>query len=408
MHHSCLLNDNCDGTFTVVGKYKWYGTGNRRSPRVKTKNPLPEDASPPVEARPPATWVTVREQQRFATIKEGARVDGRLNLREEKTVDELMLLSSSSVHSSAEALENSELSDASRALPSLDVEECSFEPEASSSHGFSRPKEVNSEDENSSHTSGHDEVKLGKEPFVLSDAKQENWSLVGKFLDGRQSFTPKRGHFATLLSSPRSRDIVTRPGVGFIADQPKKVRLLMVHMTGEEPPVPCNSCALGRGPFEKCVSISKKGAGETTNGIVCCTNCASNRNLQLSCNVEELLSQPPAAQVSSPHKEHKKHKDPESTEQVSSGISSQITKVDSHFTLAVHFLKMDGSLELDAAPSGVRLCSLTTGKVLVELQGNSPFLMGAHGMFKIMPTIGARISNATKTGAILHVSTVKS
>lgn len=69
---------------------------------------------------------------------------------------------------------------------------------------------------------------------------------------------------------------------------------------------------------------------------------------------------------------------------------------------------MDGELELDAAPSGVRLCSLTTGKVLVELQGNSPFLMGAHGMFKVMPTIGARISNATETEAIFHVSTVKS
>lgn len=408
MHHSCLLNDNRDGTFTLVGKYDGLKNMGHCPAMVKTKDPLPECAPPPVGARPPATWVTVRQQESFAAIKSDARVRGTLNLCEEKTVDELMLFSSYAMNSSAEVSEDSELSDNSPATPRLDVEEGSSKPEASSGSRLSRSERGSPEDQIRSHTSVHDETRPVKEPFVLSDVEQENWSLVGKFLDGRQAITPKRGYFATLLSSPRSRDIVTRPGLSFVADQPKKVRLLMVHLTGKEPPVPCNSCALGRGPFKKCVSVSKKAAGETTNGIVCCTNCAGNGILQHSCNVEELLSQPPAAQLSSPHKEHKKHRNHEPKEQASSGISSQITKIDSHFTLTVHFLKIDGSLELDAAPSGVRLCSLTTGKVLVELQGNSPFLMGAHGMFKIMPTIGARISNATETEAILHVSTVKS
>lgn len=389
-------------------KQKW---GGNRPPLVKTKDALPEDAPPPVVAQPPATYHTLRQQETFAAVKKSAQMGTMPKPREERTVDELMLVSSFPVHSPAEASKSSEHGDASRALSCLGVEEGSSKPHTgtSSGHGLNRPpEEESSEDESRPHTPELDEVKPGKEPLVLSDAKQDNWSLVGKFLDGRQVLAPKRGHFATLLSSHRIRDIVTRAGENFIADQPKKVRLLIVHMTGEESSVPCNSCALGRGPFEKCVSISKKAAGETTNGVVCCTNCASNRILQFGCNVEELLSQPPAAQVSSPHKEHKKCKDPEPREQGSSGISSQITKVDSHFTLAVHKLKMDGSLELDAAPSGVRLCSLTTGKILVELQGNSPFLMGAHGMFKVMPTIGARVSNATETEAILHVSTVKS
>lgn len=387
-------------------KRKW---GGNTPPLVKTKDALPEDAPPLVAAQPPATYLTLRQQETFAAIKKSAQMGIMPKSREEKTVDELMLVSSFPVHSSAEASKGSEVGDASRASPCLGVEKGSSKPHTSSGHGLNRPpEEESSEGETRAHSSGPDEVKPGKERFVLSDTKQQNWSLVGKFLDGRQVLAPKRGHFATLLSSPRTRDIVTRAGQNFIADQPKKVRLLIVHMTGKESSVPCNSCALGRGPFEECVSISKKAAGETTNGVVCCTNCASSRTLQLSCDVEELLSQPPAAQVSSPHKEHKKHKDAEPREQTSSGISSQITKVDSHFTLAVHKLKMDGSLELDAAPSGVRLCSLTTGKVLVELQGNSPFLIGAHGMFKMMPTIGARISNATETEAILHVSTVQS
>lgn len=386
-------------------KHKW---GGNRPPLVKTKDALPEDAPPPVVAQPPATYLTLRQQETFAAIEKSAQMGIMPKSREEKTVDELMIVSSFPVHSSAEASRSSELGDASPAPPCLGVGEGSSKPQTSSGHGLNQPSEKeSSEHESRPPTSGHDQVKPGKEPFVLSDAKQDNWSLVGKFLDGKQVLAPKRGHFATLLSSPRIRDIVTRAGENFIADQPKKVRLLIVHMTGKESSVPCNSCALGRGPFEKCVSISKKAAGETTNGVVCCTNCASDRVLQRSCNVEELLSQPPAAQVSTPHKEHKKHKEVEPREQASSGISSQITKVDSHFTLAVHKLKMDAELELHAAPSGVRLCSLTTGKVLVELQGNSPFLMGAHGMFKIMPTIGARISNATETEAILHVSTVK-
>lgn len=388
-------------------KHKWGGNRNRNPPLVKTKDPLPEDAPPPVVARPPATYVTLSQLETFAAIKKSAQMGTAPKSREEKTVDELMLVSSFPGHSSAEASKRSELGDASHASPCLGVEEGSTKPHTSSGHGLNRPpEEESSEGKNRSHTSGPDEVKPGKERFMLSDTKQQNWSLVGKFLDGRQVLAPKRGHFATLLSSPRIRDIVTRAGENFIADQPKKVRLLIVHMTGKESSVPCNSCSLGRGPFEKCVSISKKAAGETTNGVVCCTNCASDRVLQRSCNVEELLSQPPAAQVSTPHKEHKKHKEVEPREQASSGISSQITKVDSHFTLAVHKLKMDAELELDAALLGVRLCSLTTGKVLVELQGNSPFLMGAHGMLKIMPTIGARISNATETEAILHVSTV--
>lgn len=382
---------------------------NAHPPLVVRKKALPEHEPPPVVAQPPTTYLTLRQQETFAAIQKSAQMGIMPKSCEEKTVDELMLASSFPVNSSAEATKGGELGDASRAPPCLGVEEGSVEPHTTSGHGLNRPpEEKSSEDESRPHTPELDEVKPGKEPLVLPDAKEDNWSLVGKFLDGRQVLAPKRGHFATLLSSPRIRDIVTRAGENFIADQPKKVRLLIVHVTGKEPSVSCNSCALGRGPFEKCVMISKKAAGETTNGIVCCTNCASDRVLQRSCNVEDLLSQPPAAQVSTTHKEHKKHKEVEPREQASSGVSSQITKVDSHFTLAVHKLKMDGELELDAAPSGVRLCSLTTGKILVELQGNSPFLMGAHGMFKIMPTISARISNATEIEAILHVSTVGS
>lgn len=127
---------------------------------------------------------------------------------------------------------------------------------------------------------------------MTQDTAQENWHLVSKFVTGRQLYPPKRSHFAALLSSTRTRDIATRPTVKFVADRPKNVRLLIVHTNGIELPVPCNSCASGHGPFKKCIAISKQAAGETTCGIVCCTNCATDDKLQRKCNVEELLRQP--------------------------------------------------------------------------------------------------------------------
>lgn len=168
MHHSCLLNDNRDGTFTLVGKYDGLKNMDHCTAMVKTKDPLPECAPPPVGARPPATWVTIRQQESFAAIKSDARVRGTLNLCEEKTVDELMLFSSYAMNSSAEVSEDSELSDNSPATPRLDVEEGSSKPEASSGSRLSRSERGSPEDQIRSHTSVHDETRPVKEKKRLS------------------------------------------------------------------------------------------------------------------------------------------------------------------------------------------------------------------------------------------------
>lgn len=352
-----------------------------------------------MESRLPATRITVHQQKLFAANQKKAALRTETDSCEEKTVDEMMLDASFLFLSSA----------GSSRIPSFSgLEQSSNEHEASSADGFSPNEEAESHGKGSDHHLGPVNTRQGEACSASRDAMQENWRLLRKFITDRQFYPPKRGHFATLLSSPRSRDIVTRPRVRFVADQPKKVRLLMVHMTGEEPFVPCDSCALGRGPFKKCVTISKKAAGETTNGIVCCTNCASKRSLQLSCNAEELLSQPPAGQVGPQQKQRKKHVAPEPREHASPVISSRSTKVDSRFTFEVHVLPLDGSLELDPKPSSIRLCSLASGKVMVQLEGTSPFLIGTHGMFKLMPAMSAQVSNASEADSVLHVSTVKS
>lgn len=188
-----------------------------------------------------------------------------------------MLSSSCFVLSSAEASGHSELSDLSRTSSFQDSERRSYEPKESDRNELKSPPTAKPGARSTALTLRPEEHRHGQASPAPHDATQENWRLVRKFITGKQFYPPKRGHFAALLSTARARDIVTRPGTRFVADQPKKVRLLMVHMTGEEPSVPCNSCARGRGPFKKCVAVSQKAAGETTNGLVCCTNCASKK-----------------------------------------------------------------------------------------------------------------------------------
>lgn len=391
--------------------YTQYMNGRHRPALVKSKNPLPKlPKESMMQPRPPASWVTIQQQKLFAESQKKARSRTAEDSCEAKTVDEKMLYSDFEDVSSDETSASSESSKLS-STPSLpSPQQRSPEPDASSVGGSNWSDDEESDEEASSRRKTTRSLRLQKVKHVKvqcppGDATQENWGLISKYFGVRHYQPHKTGHFAALLSTPRSRDILTRPDVRFIADQPKKIRLLIVHITGKEPPVPCNSCALGRGPFKKCVAISKAAAGDTTNGIVCCTNCASKRGLQHSCNLETLLDQPAPVRQ---REQRKGRLAPESREQSSlSNANPRVTKVDSRFTFAVHMLSVDSSLDLDAEPLSVRLCSVATGKVMVELEGNMPFLIGPHGMFKLMPEMTAQVSNASEEEAVLHVSILK-
>lgn len=408
-HHSCLLNDNRDGTFTIL-KYARQQNGDRRPAVVESKNPLPKYAPPVVAPRPPVKWASVDQAQLFAASQKVARSRPALSSSKEKTVDEMMLHSGCVALCPAETSGSSEPIKLSRTPSPRDTKECSSEPQAFSNNDSSPPLKAELDDESTGLLLGPGKNKHETASHLPRDATKENWRLVEEFIAGIQFYPSKRGQFTALLSTPRSRDIVTRPGVTFIANQPKKVHLLIVHMTGTEPAVACDYCAQGRGPFEKCVAISQKAASEITNGVACCTNCARKRNLQQRCNLEELPTQKKIGQIASQHKERKEHLAPEPREQSRLSGSSQVSEngVDSRFKRTDHPLPRDGSLVLNAEPSGVRLCSPTMGKVLVELEGNSPFLMGPHGMFTLMPAMSAEVSNASEVDAVLVVYTVKS
>ncbi|KAL1879197.1 hypothetical protein Daus18300_001776 [Diaporthe australafricana] len=431
-HHSCLLNDNCDGTFTQVGEYTSnLQNGSKRPALVKSKTPLPADASPMVEPQPPTKLATVRQQEQLAASQEKALSSSVPDENEENTVDEMMLNPIYKTRLiSTEASESSALSALSR-TPSLQ----NFQQPLSEATAFSGKSFVQSKREIPVEETKSRVLRIGRSspkdaPRTPHDATQENWRLVSKVFTGRQFYQPKRGHFAALLASLRKRNISLRSRAAFDATMPRSVRLLIAHITGEQLPVPCKSCASGRGPFKRCVAISKKASSEITNGIVCCTNCASKNNLQRKCSVEEMLAQPRIAgsEVAAPgvnqiitpkvhsmrpsqpttargiDSEHKERLAPASNEQGGLSINSRTFKVDSRLTFEVRVIPVDGSLLLDNGPSSRKLCSLATGKVMVELEGNAPFVIGPHGMFQLMPGRSGRVTNASQVDAVLHVS----
>lgn len=410
-HRSCLLNDNRDGTFTILEKADRLQNGDRRPALVKSKNPLPKTAPPIMEPRPPVRWASVEQEQLFSASQKEARSRPAPDCSEEITVDETMLHSGRVVLSAAGISSSSERITFSRTPSPRHIEEWWLsQPEAPSSKDSSPPVKAESHNDSTSPPPGLDKYKHAKASHPPRDATEENWRIVKEYITGIQFYPSKRGQFAALLSTPRIRNIATRSGVRFIADQPKKIHLLIVHMTGTEPSVACDSCAQGRGPFQNCVAISQKAAGEITNGFVCCTNCASNWGLQQRCNLEQLSSQQAVGQADPQPKARKENLPPERREQASLGISSQSfeTEIDSRFKRTGLPLPRDGSLQFNAEPSCIRLCSPTMGKVLVELEGNSPFLMGPHGMFTLMPAMSAEVSNASEADAVLIVYTVKS
>lgn len=347
-----------------------------------------------IQPQPPAGWTKVTQKEYFAASLKKARLTAVPYSSEVITVDDMMLQTGFFDFSGA-----SELSELSR-TPSVQQTPFSSTLDASFSSGSTTTALLDKKS-----TVNGPECVAGKQEDAsktLRDDAKENWRLIRKFLTGRQFYPPKRGHFSALLSTPRSRDIILRAGVRFVADQPKKVRILMAHMTGQES-MPCNSCSLGRGPFKKCVAISKAAAGETTNGIVCCTNCATKKVLPYRCNVEVLLSRPAAVQQRKPREGPLV---PKPRQQPSQG-EAQVTRVDRQFTLTVHKLPVDGSIELDVKPESVRLCSVAVGKIMVDLESNPAFLLGTHGMFKLMPGTSAQVSNVSEGEAVLHISTLK-
>jgi len=88
---------------------------------------------------------------------------------------------------------------------------------------------------------------------------------------------PKTGWVRQLLPLPRVRDLdwneawlVEHP---FLDSKPRDVSALIIQVTGELAPQPCEKCRNGRGPFKSCIMMSSKAHSGPLHNVVSCANC---------------------------------------------------------------------------------------------------------------------------------------
>lgn len=55
----------------------------------------------------------------------------------------------------------------------------------------------------------------------------------------------------------------------------------------------------------------------------------------------------------------------------------------------------------------MRLCSIASGKLTVHMDGEDPFTIGSHGMFRILPDSGCLVENEIYDDVTLHVTSIK-
>ncbi|KAL1843072.1 hypothetical protein VTJ49DRAFT_3207 [Mycothermus thermophilus] len=107
---------------------------------------------------------------------------------------------------------------------------------------------------------------------------EELWRYVQPFLTKHKGPTPPtQGWLPCLLSLPRLREpdwnvewLTEHP---YKDSQPRDIGAVLIQITGEPAPNPCNRCSERRGPFRSCVMISPKADTRAVEVITCCANC---------------------------------------------------------------------------------------------------------------------------------------
>lgn len=447
---------------------------------MKSKDVLPEDASPLMEPQPPPPWADAKLREKFSAGQAGLSSRSLIvaGQRHTRTVDESMFMAAP-VDPAEGASRSSNLTELSSPTSMSDLD-------LSESGPGRQPRE-------SSEQLGA--VPVNDEATATLEAAQstarQNWELIRKLFTIRQFSPPKAGSLSELLSQPRRREITLNPNFQVIVAHPKTVSLLIVQLLGDEAPVPCDCCAQGRGPFKECVTVSEEVAAEIQNGVISCANCAYKGRHQGKCNLKELLlhhaslaaaagdsrrdrhgfhdtvasvrkasivggTTNPSGEESllsstarkkarddngqygsslrkgsclcpnlatrtrtsrlTPSQDFEVGLDGLDTSEASStqeaGVETvsilQSTKPDDRFDFHVITIPTETVLQLQTEHSHFRLCSLVTGKVMVQLKGEPAFKMGAGGVLKLLQGVSGEIINSFSINAVLHVSSIQS
>ncbi|KAH9434018.1 hypothetical protein MCOR02_006046 [Pyricularia oryzae] len=97
------------------------------------------------------------------------------------------------------------------------------------------------------------------------------WDYIKEFM--RQTpLPPVTGHVLDFIGLPRLRDIRWNQAWknGYFESLPRDITALIMHLTGEYPPISCSRCQAQKGPFEGCIVMSRVVQNQN---IVSCSNC---------------------------------------------------------------------------------------------------------------------------------------
>jgi len=130
----------------------------------------------------------------------------------------------------------------------------------------------------------------GKAQYALSDP-QALWEYTRRHLT---HFTqiPETGFIGELLLLPRKRNLKFNPqraDLKFEEKTPRDVAALLIEVTGEKPPSPCDRCQESKGIFKKCVVIHRKASEGARERYRSCANCLYRGN-QTYCTLKEWIT----------------------------------------------------------------------------------------------------------------------
>jgi len=130
----------------------------------------------------------------------------------------------------------------------------------------------------------------GKAQYALSDPKAL-WEYTRPHLT---HFTqiPETGFIQELLLLPRKRNLkfnTQRTDLKFEEKTPRDIAALLIEVTGEKPPSPCDRCRENKGIFKKCVVIHRKASEGARERYRSCSNCLYRGN-QTYCSLKEWVT----------------------------------------------------------------------------------------------------------------------
>lgn len=504
-HRACLLNDNRDGTLSITESYSSFEAGKIGRPAMITsKNALSDNA--PAMAMPQRSIGNGNFTRVFEASQAKLQDAGHQRLRaqildsgRDKPPSWYYTLGGVSYELDmdfqdvlvAAERDNSDSSALSSPLPTPELDRDFFSAGASPSPSRQGSEEVDGMEPGRIELldEGGNNAEL---PFKDATAR-ENWAYIRPHLRLRKDIPPI-GHYADLLSRPRVRDMEwntqPRPHLGnslrravYKDKNPKDVACLILQITGEKAPQPCNHCAKGAGIFQGCVAVDQRSADEMQSGRVSCVNCAyksarvhksNSTTIREPCDLARLL-RANAGGAGARREAHgetgvegagsERHASgrrsgrlvvkesvvaaekggvlfpnlrsraatvveevafdgeddelpadeddelelrPEALDPIDSETTTHRTIADGRFSFSINVVPAASTHPFEPDYERVRICSLVAGKLMVRLDGEPEFIIGHHGMFKLLPGAGGFVVNGLGVDAVLHVSSVGS